>query len=179
MQSDKPVHILNRSHFLIHSCSFCTRADRGNRFGKQRDISIPNGLVRLHEIDVKDKEQLKAALRSFHKEMSEQKKAILALNGLINQAIQSQNRFFLLRHFLVKRTKRRLKLLLVFYVNFMQSDKPVGYTDVALFTEPISSISPRAERAAVYQEMASVQNVNGLVRLHEIDASVYPLLYTF
>lgn len=44
-----------------------------------------------------------------------------------------------------------------------------GYTDVALFTEPISSISPRAERAAVYQEMASVQNVNGLVRLHEID----------
>ncbi|POX32240.1 pectin utilization transcriptional regulator KdgR [Bacillus sp. FSL K6-1560] len=44
-----------------------------------------------------------------------------------------------------------------------------GYTDVALFTEPISSISPRAERAAVYQEMASVHNVNGLVRLHEID----------
>ncbi|BEV37292.1 pectin utilization transcriptional regulator KdgR [Bacillus stercoris] len=44
-----------------------------------------------------------------------------------------------------------------------------GYTDVALFTEPISSISPRAERAAVYQEMAAVQNVNGLVRLHEID----------
>nr|WGD91881.1 pectin utilization transcriptional regulator KdgR [Bacillus subtilis] len=44
-----------------------------------------------------------------------------------------------------------------------------GYTDVALFTEPISSISPRAERATVYQEMASVHNVNGLVRLHEID----------
>ncbi|WGE40923.1 pectin utilization transcriptional regulator KdgR [Bacillus stercoris] len=44
-----------------------------------------------------------------------------------------------------------------------------GYTDVALFTEPISSISPRAERAAVYQEMAAVQNVNGLVRMYEID----------
>lgn len=44
-----------------------------------------------------------------------------------------------------------------------------GYTDVALFTEPISSISPRAERAAVYQEMASAQNVNGLVRMYEID----------
>ncbi|PJH94012.1 pectin utilization transcriptional regulator KdgR [Bacillus sp. SN1] len=44
-----------------------------------------------------------------------------------------------------------------------------GYTDVALFTEPISSISPRAERAVVYQEMASAQNVNGLVRMYEID----------
>ncbi|WP_069839250.1 pectin utilization transcriptional regulator KdgR [Bacillus sp. F56] len=44
-----------------------------------------------------------------------------------------------------------------------------GYTDVALFTEPISSISPRAERAAVYQEMAAVQNVNGLVKMYEID----------
>ncbi|WP_416723096.1 pectin utilization transcriptional regulator KdgR [Bacillus stercoris] len=44
-----------------------------------------------------------------------------------------------------------------------------GYTDVALFTEPISSISPRAERAAVYQEMAAVRNVNGLVKMYEID----------
>lgn len=44
-----------------------------------------------------------------------------------------------------------------------------GYTDVALFTEPISTISPRAERATVYQEMASAQNANGLVRMYEID----------
>lgn len=44
-----------------------------------------------------------------------------------------------------------------------------GYTDVALFTEPIASISPRAERAAVYQEIATVRNVNGLRRMYEID----------
>ncbi|MCY8318978.1 LacI family DNA-binding transcriptional regulator [Bacillus vallismortis] len=44
-----------------------------------------------------------------------------------------------------------------------------GYTDVALFSEPVSSISPRTERAEVYQEMASVENVNGLVRMYEID----------
>lgn len=44
-----------------------------------------------------------------------------------------------------------------------------GYTDVALFTEPIASISPRAERAAVYQEIAAVRNVNGLRRMYEID----------
>ncbi|MCO4850426.1 LacI family DNA-binding transcriptional regulator [Bacillus vallismortis] len=44
-----------------------------------------------------------------------------------------------------------------------------GYTDVALFSEPVSSISPRTERAEVYQEMASVENVNGIVRMYEID----------
>ncbi|MEC1614650.1 LacI family DNA-binding transcriptional regulator [Bacillus mojavensis] len=44
-----------------------------------------------------------------------------------------------------------------------------GYTDVALFTEPIASISPRAERAAVYQEIAAVRNVDGIRRMYEID----------
>ncbi|MEC1291375.1 LacI family DNA-binding transcriptional regulator [Bacillus mojavensis] len=44
-----------------------------------------------------------------------------------------------------------------------------GYTDVALFTEPIASISPRAERAAVYQEIAAVRNVDGIKRMYEID----------
>ncbi|MEC1668590.1 LacI family DNA-binding transcriptional regulator [Bacillus mojavensis] len=44
-----------------------------------------------------------------------------------------------------------------------------GYTDVALFTEPIASISPRAERAAVYQEIAVVRNVDGIKRMYEID----------
>ncbi|WP_413286347.1 LacI family DNA-binding transcriptional regulator [Bacillus mojavensis] len=43
------------------------------------------------------------------------------------------------------------------------------YTDVALFTEPIASISPRAERAAVYQEIAAVRNVDGIKRMYEID----------
>ncbi|MGX4766317.1 LacI family DNA-binding transcriptional regulator [Bacillus mojavensis] len=44
-----------------------------------------------------------------------------------------------------------------------------GYTDVALFTEPIASISPRAERAAVYQEIAAVRNVDGIRRMYQID----------
>lgn len=43
-------------------------------YQEMASVQNVNGLVRLHEIDVKDKEQLKAELRSFHKEMPEQKK---------------------------------------------------------------------------------------------------------
>ncbi|MCD2506068.1 pectin utilization transcriptional regulator KdgR, partial [Staphylococcus aureus] len=63
--------------------SISPRAERAAVYQEMASVQNVNGLVRLHEIDVKDKEQLKAELRSFHKEMPEQKKAILALNGLI------------------------------------------------------------------------------------------------
>ncbi|MBU5263274.1 LacI family DNA-binding transcriptional regulator [Bacillus atrophaeus] len=44
-----------------------------------------------------------------------------------------------------------------------------GYTEVALFTEPIASISPRAERASAYKEIAAAHNWDHLPRMYEID----------